>query len=166
MESRSQSLFGPIFELEDRSEIRLLRDPARVRRPGSEEEGGGSFVIPAEKVEEGRSYSIFRVRRSMMGGYSFFGTGKSKNPPSSKNPIFEEPPIFEETPVFEEFPSIFDLRNRRSQNPHFRSSEPEDGRTPLLRSSVSKIEETSLFDFRPRKMIRRSDERRRGVQLP
>ena len=117
---------------------------------------GGFFDLRVRRTKIGGS-SIFWFRRSKKGGSSFFEAERSKTSTlrrtpsifeepllSSKNPaFFEEPSIFEELlhlrltpylrysePKSEELP-IFDLRNRRSKNPHLQSSifGPKDRRT-------------------------------------
>ena len=123
----------------------------------------------------------FQFRRTKMGGFVLqlrgskmgvlrFGAGRSKTrphlrrtPPSSKNPCHlrrtrslssKNPPSSSKNPFFEE-PSPFSIFGA------------EDRRTPYSRYSEPKIEEPNppIFDLRPRRMVRRSDGRRRGVRL-
>ena len=140
---------------------------------GAEKRRWGRLPISVSKNEDGGSWISFEGRKwegffdlrapkiVNDGRSSFFGTGKSKTPPSSKNfPIFEEPPppsknppIFEKNlphifaglpPNFEERPpsSIFGDKERR--NPPSSIFGAEERRAPLifnLRSSAPKNEE-------------------------
>ena len=86
-----------IYELKNRFEDR--RSEAQETWPGPVGAGGGRkkkkkkafFVLPAEKVEDGKGgSSLFRPRRSKVGGKGslFFRAGKMKN----LRPIFEKAP--------------------------------------------------------------------------
>ena len=97
-----------------------------------------------------RSLTKSSVRRTKMkGGYSFFGSARTKNIAPH---LRRKPPIFEESsshlrsspPKMEEPSSIFDLRGRGTKNPptfDLRSSAPkiEEPHLPHLRSSAPKI---------------------------
>ena len=131
-------------------------------------EDGGFFDLRGRRTKMGGS-SIFSSEERRWVGSSFFGAGRSKTRPHlRRTPHLEEPlSIFEEPlhlrrarpsskkPLSSKSP-IFDLRSRRSKN------------APILnlRLSAPKTEEPSIFDLRPRRMVRRSDGRRgRGCDL-
>ena len=113
------SIFGPIFKVEDRSEDPDLRIAERSWWPleeSEEEVPGGLFVHSSGR--EGGKWGVLRFgpRKWKMGAVnSFFGSGRSKNPPSSKTPpIFEEvpppPPSSFFRPMFDSFSGAEDRR--------------------------------------------------------
>ena len=114
---------------------------------------GGFFILPAPKIEDGK-------------GPSFFGPGRSKNPPSSKNPsphhlrrsrTLSPSPSPVRSSTRSSGPKIKDGGSsisgaRRWKTSHLRISEPEDRRTSpifVFRSRRSKIR--PIFVFRTRK---------------
>ena len=146
-----------------RSEVRRR---GVLRYSGPKNEGGGNCSIvgveerrwnlPAPKIEDG-------------------GILRSSEPEDRRAfPIFEKSPIFEEPRHFRRTlylrrarpfsifgagstknPPIFDLRIRKHEEPPIFN----------LRSSDPKIEESPIFDHRPRRMVRRSDGRRGGCDF-
>ena len=82
-----------MFKVEDRAEDPDLRIAERTwwrlveGGVGRRRRWGGFFVLPVGKVEDGGFFGLPAPKIEDSGGSSFFGAGRSKNPP-----IFEEPP--------------------------------------------------------------------------
>ena len=121
--------------------------------------GEGFFDLRGRRVKMERAgFSIFRLRRSKMGGFFVLPSRKMED-----TPIFAEPPIFEEphsqlrrTPNLRRTPSILEEPPPSSKNPpYLRSSEPMIEEPPSiydLRGRRTKNSPpSSIFDFRPRR---------------
>ena len=193
------SIFGPIFKVEDRAEDPNLRIAERGWWPlveggvGRRRRWGGFFDLRVEKVEHG-GFFVLPAPKIDGGVLRSSDPANRRTPPSSKNPPSSkksQPPrllsdlrrilrgrrskmggffdLRSRRSKIEDGGRFFDLRLRRSKmsggssisgtgrskNPHLRSSEPENRRTPLhLQSSIFDPENRRLppiFILRPRK---------------
>ena len=130
MSRRPTSIFGPIFQVEDRSEDPDLRIAEGSWWPVAggvgrrNTRGNYSSILPAEKVEDGGGSSFFGPRKWKMGEVFRSSDQENRRTP----PIFEEPPSSSKKYHPPRLPS--DLR------PILRSRRSKMG----VRSSISGVE--------------------------